>query len=151
MKKSGADSRGYMQVHSEADHETHLALHREYRAGGPRHRDAYDRLVMSLSGIAWSWANHYAGKWRGDAGDLFQDGVKDGLLPAITRFNESKGVKISTYAYLIVDRVVRRRARKYALQRKEMVLRRGAEAVEKEAVLMFPLSAVPADAEQLET
>src|SRR5690349_15208820 len=79
MNANGSDARRNPRLGTDADPKVQLALYREYRSGGKGARQAYERLVGSLTGIAYSIAQSYASKYRVDAEDLAQDALLRGV------------------------------------------------------------------------
>ena len=133
----------------EADHERQLALHHEYKGRGPGHRAAYDLLAASLRDMVWGLANFYAKKFRVEADDLFQDGFKDGVIPALESFDSARHCKISTYVHVAVLRAVSRSARRRGKQRRATV-QAGGDADDATGLDLLPLADVGDRAEDRE-
>ena len=69
-------------------------------------KEARARIVKENSGLIWSTVKRFAGRGT-DMEDLFQIG-SIGLIKSIDRFDESYGVKFSTYAVPMIIGEIRR-------------------------------------------
>jgi RNA polymerase primary sigma factor len=71
-------------------------------------KDAFDRLVLSNTGLAGAVAAAFAERTtRLDVEDLFQEGIL-GLMRAIEKFDPDKGYRFSTYATWWIRQHIRR-------------------------------------------